>query len=92
MTNRTDLHQQRLSPRMRDVLILLSQGHTYQEAAAILCLEVRTVRNHAYSAAHRLDAKTVTHAVVIYDRMRLDGALAILKSCNLSLGGTGDTP
>lgn len=55
-----------LSPRMHDVLHLLANGHTYKEAAFILSIKRETVRVYAYRAMARLNARTVTQAVVIY--------------------------
>ena len=55
-----------LSPRMVEVLTLLSAGNTYAEVACMLFIEVRTVKQHAYRAVDRLGAKTVIHAVAIF--------------------------
>lgn len=55
-----------LSPRMKAVLVLLSQGHTYKGVAVALSMRRDTVRKYAYRAADRLGARTVTQAVVIF--------------------------
>lgn len=57
-----------LSPRMKAVLMLLSEGYTYKGVSVILSIKRGTVRKHIYRAMKVLNAKTVTQAVVIFTK------------------------
>ena len=54
-----------LSSREREVLDLLAQGLTGEEAARRLFLSPETVRTHVRNAMEKLEASTRTHAVAI---------------------------
>jgi DNA-binding NarL/FixJ family response regulator len=54
-----------LSPREREILVLLSTGLTGEDVAAQLFLSPETVRTHVRNAVRKLDAKTRSHAVAI---------------------------
>jgi DNA-binding NarL/FixJ family response regulator len=53
----------RLTKRERDVLRLLSQGHTNEEAGARLFLSPETIRTHVHKAVVRLGVRNRTEAV-----------------------------
>jgi DNA-binding NarL/FixJ family response regulator len=48
----------RLSPRQREVVKLLAEGNSVQEAASILNISTRTVSGHKYRAMELLQLKT----------------------------------
>jgi DNA-binding NarL/FixJ family response regulator len=48
----------KLSPRQRDVLRLLAEGHSMKDVAARLGIEPRTVAFHKYQMMQQLDVKT----------------------------------
>jgi DNA-binding NarL/FixJ family response regulator len=52
-----------LSPRQREVMQLLAEGHSTKEIADILCLSPRTVEFHQYKLMEDLEAKTVAALV-----------------------------
>jgi DNA-binding NarL/FixJ family response regulator len=54
-----------LSPREREILGLLSQGLSGEEAAKQLFLSSETVRTHVRNAMTKLDAATRAHAVAL---------------------------
>lgn len=54
-----------LSPREREILGLLSQGLSGEEAAKRLCLSSETVRTHVRNAMAKLGASTRVHAVAL---------------------------
>ena len=54
-----------LSPREREILGLLSQGLSGEEAAKELFLSPETVRTHVRNAMQKLDAATRAHAVAL---------------------------
>ena len=57
----------RLTPRQREVLQLLAEGHTVKEAAEILKITTRTVAYHKYRMMEELKLKSsaasVQHAI-----------------------------
>lgn len=54
-----------LSPREKEILILLARGLTGAQAAERLWLSPETVRTHVRNAMEKLGAKTRTHAVAL---------------------------
>jgi DNA-binding NarL/FixJ family response regulator len=54
-----------LSPREREIMGLLSQGLSGEEAAKQLYLSPETVRTHVRNAMGKLDAATRAHAVAL---------------------------
>jgi len=54
-----------LSPREREVLDLLANGLTGEEAAVRLSLSPETIRTHIRNAMGKLGARTRVHAVAI---------------------------
>jgi DNA-binding NarL/FixJ family response regulator len=54
-----------LTPRQRQVLQLLADGHSTDEAAKGLGLSSETVRTHTKATIRRLDARDRAHAVAI---------------------------
>ncbi|MBV9213080.1 MAG: response regulator transcription factor [Actinobacteria bacterium] len=54
-----------LSPREREVLDLLAQGLTGEQAATQLSLSPETIRTHVRNAMDKLEANTRVHAVAI---------------------------
>ena len=54
-----------LSPREREILLLLSQGLTGEGAAKQLYLSTETVRTHVRNAMTKLGASTRVHAVAL---------------------------
>ena len=61
----------RLSPRERQVLGLLAEGHTSAETAAALGIGEETVQTHVRRAMTKLSARTRTQAVAIALRLGL---------------------
>ena len=58
----------RLTPREYEILRLLADGLTSNEAADALNLSRHTVRTHVQNAKERLGVRTVTHAAAIVAR------------------------
>ena len=54
-----------LSRREREILGLLSEGHSTEEVAQQLSLSAHTVRTHVKNAMRKLEASTRAHAVAI---------------------------
>ncbi len=54
-----------LSPREREVLVLLAQGRTNRDIADALCLSEGTVKNHVTAILAKLQADNRTHAAMI---------------------------
>lgn len=54
-----------LSRREREILGLLSEGHSTEEVAEKLSLSAHTVRTHVKNAMRKLEATTRAHAVAI---------------------------
>jgi DNA-binding NarL/FixJ family response regulator len=48
-----------LTPRQRDILRLVSVGHTNREIATVLQISVRTVEVHRFNLMRRLDVRNV---------------------------------
>ena len=48
-----------LTPRQRDILRLVSIGHTNREIAEVLEISVRTVEVHRFNLMRRLDVRNV---------------------------------
>jgi DNA-binding CsgD family transcriptional regulator len=61
-----------LTPRERDVLNQLSEGHTTREIATLLSISVPTVRNHIDHILHKLHAHSRLEAVAVSRRLGLD--------------------
>lgn len=57
------LRDDRLTPREREVIMLVGQGLTDQEVASQLCLSVRTVQNHLHRSYNKLRVNNRTAAV-----------------------------
>ena len=57
----------RLTPREREIIQLIAEGRTHQEAAGILNISVRTVDTHCVNIMKKLDihdnAGLVTYAI-----------------------------
>jgi DNA-binding NarL/FixJ family response regulator len=62
-----------LRPREREILDLLAEGLSGEQAADRLFLSPETVRKHLYNAMGRLEAKTRVHAVAMILQERLAG-------------------
>ena len=56
-TEETDLDL--LTPRQRDILRLVSVGHTNREIASVLQISVRTVEVHRFNLMRRLNVRNV---------------------------------
>lgn len=54
-----------LTPREREVLLLIAQGYQYGQAADILCIAPQTVKTHLYHVRLRLGAHNSVHAVYL---------------------------
>ncbi|MDF0645011.1 MAG: LuxR C-terminal-related transcriptional regulator [Nitrospira sp.] len=48
-----------LTPRQRDILRLVSVGHTNREIASVLRISVRTVEVHRFNLMRRLNVRNV---------------------------------
>jgi DNA-binding CsgD family transcriptional regulator len=59
------------SPRQREVLQLLAEGHTMKRIARILKIKPRTVAFHKYGMMKQLGVKTTAELVQMAVRMRL---------------------
>lgn len=57
------LTQQRVSPREKEVLELLSNGHSSTEIASTLYLSSHTVNDHRKSLMEKLAAKNVAQMI-----------------------------
>jgi len=55
-----------LSPRERDVLKLVSEGHNSKQVAGRLGLSVRTVEMHRANLVRRLNFRTMAEAMALY--------------------------
>jgi DNA-binding NarL/FixJ family response regulator len=49
----------RITPRQREILRLVSLGHTNREIAGSLKISVRTVEVHRFNLMHRLNVRNV---------------------------------
>jgi DNA-binding NarL/FixJ family response regulator len=54
---------QELTPRQREVLQLLAEGHTMKEIASVLSVTLRTVAFHKYSMMEHLQVKSTAELV-----------------------------
>ena len=54
-----------LTPRQKEVLLLIARGHTCSEIASILGISYFTVRGHFERAEIRLGARNRPHAVAL---------------------------
>jgi DNA-binding NarL/FixJ family response regulator len=54
-----------LTPRQREILKLLANGHSYEDIGVALDLSVNTVRSHVRALYERLGASTKVEAVLI---------------------------
>lgn len=61
-----------LTPRERQVLRLLADGHSTREMATLLGISERTVRNHVEHILHKLHAHSRLEAVAVSRRLGLD--------------------
>jgi DNA-binding NarL/FixJ family response regulator len=64
----------RLSPRTREVVQLIAEGHSMKEAAAALGITPRTVAYHKYGAMERLAVRSTAQLVRFAVESRLVGA------------------
>jgi len=55
----------KLSPREQQVMMLLANGLTCQEAAQNLKLEITTIKTHVLSVRNKIEAHNIPHAVAI---------------------------
>jgi DNA-binding CsgD family transcriptional regulator len=60
-----------LTSRQREILKLLSNGHSYDDIGIALDLSVNTVRSHVRTIYERLGASTKVEAVVAAIELRL---------------------
>ncbi len=63
--------QDRLSPRQREVVQLVAEGHSMKEIAEILHISARTVEDHKYTAMELLKLKTNAELIQYAVRERL---------------------
>ena len=70
-TQTETLRGDRLTPREREVILLVGQGLTDQEVAAQLCLSVRTVQNHLHRSYNKLRVNNRTAAVQVVLRRQV---------------------
>jgi DNA-binding CsgD family transcriptional regulator len=54
-----------ISPRQREVLVLLAEGQSQKKIAAILGISPHTVHNHLAIIYGRIDAQNGPHAIFI---------------------------
>ncbi|MCP1313006.1 MULTISPECIES: helix-turn-helix transcriptional regulator [unclassified Halomonas] len=54
-----------LTPRQSEIIVLLANGHTADQCAAILHRSVATVQRHILLAKGRLHARNTTHLVAL---------------------------
>ena len=55
--------QERLTPRQREVLQLLAEGHSMKQVGSILGVTARTVAHHKYTMMQTLDIGTSAELV-----------------------------
>lgn len=58
-----------LSKREHEVVALLAEGHTTEEAAEVLFLSPATIRTYAENAMHKLEARNRPHLIAKYMRL-----------------------
>lgn len=56
----------KLTPREKDVIVLVSEGYADKEIGLKLNLSTRTIQTHLNSVILKLNAKNRTNAVAIY--------------------------
>lgn len=61
----------RLTRQKKDILLLLSHGHTYQEIGQQLFLSPRTIENHVYHLKKTLNCKSNTHLIAEAFRLKI---------------------
>jgi DNA-binding NarL/FixJ family response regulator len=83
----TELSAKTISPREAEVLGLIAEGLTAEEAADMLCLSIETIHTHVRNASRKLGARGRLHADVLALR-RGDLELKGLARMN---GGTAVT-
>ena len=54
-----------MTPRQREVLALVADGHSSAEIAALLGVQTGTVESHVSAAMARLGARTRQHAALL---------------------------
>ena len=54
-----EIDSELLTPRQRDILRLVSIGHTNREIAEVLAISVRTVEVHRFNLMRRLSVRNV---------------------------------
>ncbi|MCI0741886.1 MAG: response regulator transcription factor, partial [Gemmataceae bacterium] len=59
------------SPRQREVLQLLAEGHTMKQIASILKIKPRTVAFHKYEIMKRLGVKSTAELVKVAMKLRV---------------------
>jgi DNA-binding CsgD family transcriptional regulator len=69
--NTAGVEKVHLTPREREVLLLLAEGLQLDEIAQRLGIGLETVRTHVRNAGARLGALNRTHAVAIAIRHKL---------------------
>ena len=60
---RVETTQRRLTPRERDIMLLVGEGLTNGEIAARLCVELSTVKNHLHNIFEKLGVHTRADAL-----------------------------
>ena len=60
-----------ITPRQREILKLLAQGHSYEDVGLALSLSINTVRSHVRTIYERLGASTKVEAVIAAIELRL---------------------
>ena len=58
----------RLTPREREVIVLVAQGKSNKEIARALCITTHTAKAHVHSILHKLALQTRTEAAVLWTR------------------------
>ncbi|CAB1082352.1 hypothetical protein D1AOALGA4SA_9977 [Olavius algarvensis Delta 1 endosymbiont] len=55
--------KQNLTGRQKEILQLITEGHSNKEIADILCISARTVERHKYNMMQKLKLKTTADLV-----------------------------
>ena len=67
MEHRANSRRSTLTPREREVVKMIAQGHSTKEIASLLGLSVKTVEAHRFNLMRKLDihnrAQLVTYAI-----------------------------
>jgi DNA-binding NarL/FixJ family response regulator len=61
----------KLTPRQKEILRLVAEGHTDKAISGLLSISCRTVSTHVIIAMRTLGAKSRAHAVAIFVTQRL---------------------